>query len=109
MISYNWTISQLEVKPQAGDVQDLVVTVHWRLDGVDGEHSAGVYGTVATKPYEAGAPFVPYDSLTKEIVVGWVEDALGEQVQSYKDSIATQIANLINPTIVTPPLPWASN
>lgn len=108
-ITYNWTISQLECKPQEDNVQDVVVTIHWRLDGADGEYSAGVYGSVATKPYEAGAPFIPYADLTQEIVVGWVEEALGEeQVQAYKENIAGQIANQINPPIVTPPLPWAA-
>lgn len=107
-IVYNWAISQLEVKPQEDNVTDVVVTIHWRLDGTDGTYSAGVYGSIATKPYEAGAPFIPYNQLTKEIVVGWVEDALGEQVQSYKDSIAAQIEAQINPPVLTPPLPWAT-
>lgn len=108
-ITYNFTISQLECKPQEDNVQDVVVTIHWRLDGTDGTHSAGVYGSVATKPYEAGEPFIPYADLTQDIVVGWVEDALGaEQVQQYKDNIAGQIANQINPPIVNPPLPWAA-
>ena len=108
-ITYNWTISQLECVPQEDNVADVVVTIHWRLDGTDGAYSAGVYGSVQTKPYEPGEPFIPYDQLTKDIVVGWVEDALGaEQVQQYKDNIAGQIANQINPPVVTPPLPWVS-
>ena len=107
-ITYNWTISQLEVKPAEADVTNVVVTAHWRLDGTDGTHSAGVYGSIATKPYEPGEPFTPYDQLTKEQVVGWVEKALGEeQVQQYKDSIAQQIEQQVNPLIVTPPIPWS--
>lgn len=107
-ITYNWVISKLECKPHEGDVADVVVNVHWTLEGTDGEYTANVYGTVSTKPYEPGEPFTPYEDLTKEQVVGWVEEALGaEQVQQYKDNIAGQIANQINPPIVTPPLPWA--
>lgn len=107
MITYEWIISQLETKPHVGDASNVVVTVHWRLQGTDGTYSSDVYGSAFTKPYESGESFVPYDQLTKETVVGWVEEALGaEQVQKYKDNIAQQIQDKINPPIVKPPLPW---
>lgn len=106
-ITYNWNISQLDCVPQEDNVTDVVVTIHWRLEGTDGAYSGGVYGTATVKPYEAGEPFIPYDQLTQNIVVGWVEEALGaDQVQMYKDSVAKQIADQIDPPIVTPPLPW---
>lgn len=106
-ITYNWTIVQLDCVPQEDNVTDVVVTIHWRLDGTDGTYSGGVYGSVQTKPYEPGEPFIPYDQLTQEIVIGWTEEALGaEQVQAYKDNIAKQIADQIDPPIVAPPLPW---
>lgn len=107
MITYEWIISQLETKPYVGDASNVVVTVHWRLQGTDGTHSSDVYGSVSTKPYGPGEPFIPYDQLTKEIVVGWVEEALGEEtIQSYKNSIDSQIQDLANPPTITPPLPW---
>lgn len=109
MNTYNWTISSLEVKPVEADATNVVVTAHWRLDGTDGTHTAGVYGSQTMQPYEAGATFIPYDQLTQEIVVGWIESAMGEeQVQAHKDAIDGQIANLINPPVLTPPLPWVS-
>ena len=47
-------------------------------------------------------PFIPFEDLTNEIIVGWTKDAMGEeQVQAIEDGIASQIAELENPTSVT--------
>jgi hypothetical protein len=51
--------------------------------------------------------FTPYEDLTLAQVVGWVQDALGEnQVASYEANVAQQIADQIDPPVVAPPLPW---
>lgn len=105
-ITYTWIISQLECKPEQDGLTNVVTTVHWRLRGVESEHTAEVYGSVALPG--PGEPFTSYESLTQAQVEGWVESALGEQVQQYRDNIATQIAALINPPIVRPALPWAA-
>lgn len=106
-ITYTWIISQLECRPEQDGLVNVVTTVHWRLRGIDGEHTAEVYGSVALPG--PGQPFVVYEDLTQAQVEGWVESALGEeQVQSFRDNIASQIAALVTPPIVRPPLPWAA-
>ena len=102
-----WSVAQLDAYPEAEGHSDVVFGVHWRLDGVDGEHAGGVYGSVGVT-LDPDAPFVPYADLTEAQVIGWVQDALGEeQVASYEANVAQQIANQINPPVVTPPLPWS--
>jgi hypothetical protein len=50
--------------------------------------------------------FTPYDQLTKEQVVGWVKDALGEeQVTSVEESLANQIQQKLDPTDASG-VPW---
>ena len=52
------------------------------------------------------ADFIPFADLTNEIVVGWVEAAMGpEQVQSLKDSIDANIDEQITPTTITLSIP----
>jgi hypothetical protein len=105
-ITYNWIVSQMDAYPEYEDHTDVVFTVHWRLDGIDGEYSAGVYGSVGIST-DSEETFTPYAELTEAQVIGWVKDALGEeQVVSYEENVAQQIANQINPPVVTPPLPW---
>lgn len=104
-IIYTWEIAQLDCAPEQDGYPNVVQTVHWRLRGAQDSYAADVYGTVGLPG--PGQPFTSYDELTQTHVEGWVEDALGaEQVQAFKDNIAAQIANLITPPVVTPPLPW---
>jgi hypothetical protein len=107
-ITYNWTIAQLDCRPEYEGNTDVVFTAHWRLDGTDGEHTAGVYGSVGLT-LDPEAPFIAFADLTEAQVVGWVQDALGEeQVTACEDNLAAQIAALVNPSVVAPPLPWAA-
>lgn len=105
--TYTWNIAQMDAYPEYEGHTDVVFTVHWRMDGTDGEYTAGVYGSVGVT-LDPEATYTPYADLTQAQVVGWVQDALGEeQVASYEANVAGQIDALVNPPVVTPPLPWA--
>jgi hypothetical protein len=108
-ITYNWGIVQLDAYPEKDGLTDVVFTVHWNLTGDDGEgHTGYAYGSVGVTLDEGGA-YTPFSELTQAQVVGWVKDSLGEeQVASLEAGIANQIEQQINPTVVTPPLPWAA-
>jgi hypothetical protein len=107
-VTHNWTVAQMDAYPEYEGHSDVVFTVHWRLDGVDGEHTAGVYGA-AGLALDPEAKYIPYAKLTEEMVMGWVHEALGEeQVASYEENVANQIAALVNPPVVTPALPWGA-
>ena len=91
-----WTIAQLDRQTSDG----LVTTAHWRVDAVDGEHTAGSYGTVG---FERGESFVPYDSLTEAQVIAWVKDKL--DVEAIEASLSAQIEAKKNPVTATG-VPW---
>ena len=106
-ITNTWAVVQMDAYPEYEGHTDVVFTVHWTLSGTDGEHTAGVYGSVGLT-LDSEADFTPYADLTEAQVVGWVKDALGEeQVAGYEDNVAAQIDALVNPPVVTPALPWA--
>lgn len=101
-----WSVAQLDAYPEFDGNTDVVFTVHWTLNGIDGEHTGHVYGSSAVLLNEGGT-FVPYANLTEAQVIGWVQAALGEeQVAAYEANVAEQIANQINPPVVSPALPW---
>ena len=107
-VTNTWVIEQMNCYPQAEGQTDVVFTVHWRVNATDGTYFATSYGTVGVT-YVAGSPYTPYVQLTQSQVVGWVQDAMGpEQVASIEAGLATNIADQVNPPVVTPPLPWAS-
>ena len=109
-VSYFWTINPLEAYPTASGETDVVFTAHWQLhatETVDEKtYTAQSIGTQGLT-YEAGTPFTPFEELTLPQVQGWVENAMGEeQVNNMKASLATNIANQINPPVVTLTSPW---
>ena len=103
-----WSVTQMDCYPQEAGNTDVVFTVHWTCSGVQGDYTGSVYSTCGV-PLSGEGPFTPYADLTEEQVIGWVQDALGEeQVAAYEANVATQIADQINPPVVTPPLPWSA-
>jgi hypothetical protein len=108
MTTYNWTVAQMDAYPEYEGHSDVVFNVHWRLNGTEGEHAAGVYGSVGLT-LDPEATYVAYADLTEAQVIGWVHETLGEeQVASYEENVAKQIAALVNPPVVTPALPWGA-
>ena len=105
-IAYNWNVSQLDCYPDVDGEVDVVFTVHWNLTGTDGTYSGSVYGTVGVT-LDAEVPFTPYSDLTLDQVLGWVWDS-GVDKDASEANVAQQIANQINPPVVTPPLPWVT-
>ena len=105
-MAINWTISQLDCKPQEDGLTDVVVTAHWQCTGTQDEYSAQVYGT-ASFTLEQGAGFTPYAELTQDQVLGWVWNS-GVDKDATEANVTAQLENQINPPIVTPPLPWAA-
>jgi hypothetical protein len=64
----NWSIVNLERNVSDGGV----IVAHWRCDAVDGEFSAGAYGSCGFTPDPESEGFVPFDQLTQDDVLEWV-------------------------------------
>jgi hypothetical protein len=63
-----WTIATLERNLGDGGV----FVAHWRVSSTEGDYSASAYGTCSFSYDPTDPSFVPYDSLTEEVVLGWV-------------------------------------
>ena len=91
-----WKIAQLDRQTSDG----LVTTAHYTVNAVDGEHTAGSYGTVG---FKRGESFIAYELLTEAQVIKWVKDKL--DVEAIEASLAAQIESLKNPITATG-MPW---
>lgn len=99
----------MDAYPEYEGEADVVFTVHWTLTGTDGTYVGSVYGSSGVT-LDEGAAFTPYADLTLAQVIGWVQGALGpEVVASLEASVAAQIADQVNPPVVTPRLPWSAS
>jgi len=95
-MNVTWKIDNLDRQVSDG----LVITAHWRVDAVDGEHTAGAYGSVG---FTRGDDFIPFDELTEAQVVEWVKEQL--DVAEIEASLASQIEKQKNP-VTAHGLPW---
>jgi hypothetical protein len=107
-ITNTWAVQQMDCYPEYEGEADVVFAVHWRLDATDGTYAAGAYGSIGLT-LDPDADFVSFADLTEEQVIGWVQDAMGEeQVDALEANLAKQIADQANPPVVSPTLPWAA-
>lgn len=107
-VAYTWKVEKIECRPFVGEYENVVSTVHWRMFGADGEVQDSVYGSEKVDFVEI-AVFTPFEELTEEGVIGWVQDKLGtERIALLKTALNTMIANRITPPVVSPPLPWSA-
>ncbi len=97
----------MDCKVQEGQMTDVVQTVHWRYNATEivneTTYFAETYGASIT---EEPTPdnFTSYSDLTKEQVVGWLEEIL--DVASMQENLINQINLQINPINVTLPPPF---
>jgi len=99
---YTWTITAMDCSTTETN-PDTVIVAHWTCAGTDGTYNASVYSTCSFAPPEG--LFTPYADLTQEQVLEWCWTN-GVDKDVVEESVANQLANLENPPVVTPPLPW---
>ena len=100
MTTFNWQIVQMERLTADG----FVVTVHYNVSATDDIYTAGTYGTTSYTQ-TPGETYIPYADLTQDVVVGWVQEALGKD--TVEASLQGQIDAQKNP-VQESGLPWTS-
>lgn len=110
MANFSWLVSQLDSIPSLDGMDKVISVIHWRaqkthqVDGTD-KFTADYYGCIMVDaPHEAS--FTPYDEVTKEMVVGWLEAGL--DTEAIEANLDAQIENFLNPPMVAYKLPWDS-
>jgi len=83
----------------------VVVTAHWTASLTDGDLTASSYGTCSFEQKDPSDPkFIPFNDLTEEIVIGWVQENIGKEIES---NLNSQMDALKNPTSASG-LPWVA-
>lgn len=116
-ITYTWGIANLDRETATGKVNN----VHYTVSATDGTYNSYAYGSVGVN----GEVTIPYGDLTEEICIGWVQNALAEQlpeedadgnpvtvesrrfqlVEQIEEQLGSQIAEQVAPTHATG-TPW---
>ena len=96
-MEFNWNVVQMDRLTSDG----FVVTVHYSVSAVDADYTAFTYGTVGYTQEDKS--YTPFADLTKEQVIGWVKDSLGQE--TVETALAAQIEAQKNP-VQESGLPW---
>ena len=114
--NYLWKVNSMSTIDASPNEPQFVVQVNYSVIATE---------IVSGTPYEAiindsaffdvdptQANYIPYEDLTNEIVIGWVQEKLTPSgVENYESTLAAQIqAKITPPPSPEPtPLPWANN
>ena len=102
--TFTWAIANLERETSDG----YVFTAHYTISANDDTYSAGAYGSVG---FERPESLIPFDDLTKEIVIDWVKEAIGgeEKVTEIEAALQAQLDEKHAPTKASgTPASWSS-
>ena len=103
-----WSIDWMQTSTQeVNGFSEVVLSAGWRCTGTNGNISTGSYGSVAFPEPAVNGTYIPYADLTLDTVLGWVW-ANGVEQAPAEEAVTAQVAALVNPPVVSPPLPWAT-
>lgn len=117
MIVYDWNFNSFTCQTHQNGYEDVVMTVHWQYSAHSGsfnetgvfvpQYKAQIIGTQNFTFDPSGSSFIPFNELTKEIVLRWVTGSMGdERIAQMSASLEAQIIDQITPKIVNLTPPW---
>ena len=107
-INYSWDFPNIEVQYTSNSLADVVTELRWQYTGEigGGEYHDSKVGILKVGPV-AAASFVAYESLTKDLITGWVTASLGDiEITELETKISGSIFNMMNPSAGGKPAPW---
>lgn len=89
------------------NMENMVFSVQWIYTGTDGTYSSNINGCT-TIPFNPDIEYTPFDDLTEQQVISWVEQntdpaSLSEMQAKIESDILEQSAP---PPVINPILPW---
>jgi len=104
MTTFTTTITNLYTLPQVEGQTDVVVNVLFIVSGIDGQYAAEIGGNQQCT-LTPGQAFTPYDQLTQDQVIGWLDP---QMINSCQECVQGQINSMITPPVspTNQTLPW---
>jgi len=101
--TFTWDIAQLERNTADG----VVYTAHYTIAATDGIYSASAYGSIGLEQPDPDN-IIPFADLTKDLVIGWVQEKLGgvDKVEEISAQLQSQLDEQAAPTKAQG-VPWS--
>ena len=94
MLNYTWRLSSLKALSKLNDdIISPITSVYWRLQATDGEKFAEVTGIQEFDKNNINEEnFTEFSDLTKDDIIGWVQQNLGEEaIETMKQDLSNQL------------------
>ena len=119
-ITFDWNIGDISVRYSSASLSNIVTTIGWVCRGMaEGTSSLGESGSfnradsgtvvldIDDNASVAPEDFVAYESLTRDLVLGWVTASLGDTfVTNIQARVSGSITEQLNPTEGYKDNPW---
>lgn len=106
-ISYTWDITNMRKAPQLEGMDNVLVHVRWTKTGTDENGTTGVFQGATPLPLPTSGSFTPYEELTKEQVLGWVQAVVVDSYEQHvNEQIQKQITKKNDPWADVTEAPW---
>jgi hypothetical protein len=104
MTTFTTTITKMYTMPQVDGQTDVVVNVMFIVSGIDGQYAAEIGGNQQCI-LTPGQAFTPYDQLTQDQVIGWLDP---QMISNSQACVQGQINSMITPPVspTNQTLPW---
>lgn len=104
--NFTWIISRLDCHPQLEGLENVVSAIYWRRQLTRDDKLVDACG-VQNIVFDENNSFTPYENITPALATQWLVFFMGADAITDLDSeLTVRMANIINPDIVTPTLPW---
>jgi hypothetical protein len=104
-MSYSWTFKNLRVAAKQSDLDDVMVSVDYRIGYTTTKQQwAYHHGSVTFASADPDA-FTAFNDITEDDMIAFVEQSLGSELVEIKAALEQQ---LLNP-VTFKPLPWEAS
>jgi hypothetical protein len=106
-INYSFKITNIYCYPTYETFENFVFSILWDYVGTDGTYVSNILGSTDI-PYNPNAEYTPYENLTEEEVISWVEQYTeASRLEDARYIISSRITEESKPpSVINPKLPW---
>jgi hypothetical protein len=107
--TYTWSIKKMTAHAKEGNFESVVHSVGWECSATDDVNTVVTSGTQSIA-FDESSSFTAANNLTEQMVVEWVQSAMGDTVQaSTKEQLDALLQEKAQPKTVEVSLPWMAS
>lgn len=104
-IAYTWKVTGAKTRIEDG-LDGVVFQTFWQKTGVDENGLEGTFSGATPVSFASGSDFTPFDQLTEEQVLGWIQPLVTGAYEAHVDAQIQKQIDAKKVDVQEPPLPW---